>query len=282
MKRLLAAALIALSTASFSATLTPVQLLNPAGSVAGQAIVSTGTTTAPAWGGVGLNGITPIAANTVLANVTASSAAPAAVSLPSCSTANSALKYTSAAGFSCGTTFALTTGNLSQFSTTTSAQLANIVSDETGSGSLVFGASPTVSTPNLVGVTGGANALTGSYGEYGSATATAANIANNTSTSNGSLTLAAGDYNVWVYGVITCTANSVGGATVGFSTTANTLGAAGTYSFINGTSLGSMSLTTPPQRVLISASTTYFATANVVFSSGTCTFASTFYWRRIR
>lgn len=38
-----------------------------------------------------------------------------------------------------------TTGNLSQFAATTSAQLAGVISDETGSGALVFGTAPTVS-----------------------------------------------------------------------------------------------------------------------------------------
>jgi hypothetical protein len=39
-----------------------------------------------------------------------------------------------------------TTGNLSQFASTTSAQLAGIISDETGSGQLVFASSPTFTT----------------------------------------------------------------------------------------------------------------------------------------
>lgn len=43
-------------------------------------------------------------------------------------------------------------GNLSQFASTTSAQLAWVVSDETGSGSLVFGTSPTLVTPNIASI----------------------------------------------------------------------------------------------------------------------------------
>lgn len=39
--------------------------------------------------------------------------------------------------------YALTTGTLAQFASTTSAQLAGVISDETGSGSLVFATSPT-------------------------------------------------------------------------------------------------------------------------------------------
>lgn len=44
---------------------------------------------------------------------------------------------------------AVTTGHLGQFAATTSSQLAGVVSDETGSGALVFGTSPTLVTPAL-------------------------------------------------------------------------------------------------------------------------------------
>jgi hypothetical protein len=44
---------------------------------------------------------------------------------------------------------ALTTNPLSQFAATTSAQLAGVMSDETGSGALVFATSPTLVTPAI-------------------------------------------------------------------------------------------------------------------------------------
>ena len=44
---------------------------------------------------------------------------------------------------------ALTTDPLSQFAATTSAQLAGVISNETGSGLLVFGTSPALTTPTL-------------------------------------------------------------------------------------------------------------------------------------
>ena len=44
---------------------------------------------------------------------------------------------------------ALTANPLSQFASTTSAQLAGVISNETGSGALVFGTSPTLVTPAL-------------------------------------------------------------------------------------------------------------------------------------
>ena len=67
---------------------------------------------------------------------------------------------------------ALTTSPLSQFAATTSAQLAGVITNETGSGSLVFATSPTLVTPAL-----------------GAATATSINGATITSGSlNGSVT----------------------------------------------------------------------------------------------
>jgi hypothetical protein len=44
---------------------------------------------------------------------------------------------------------AVTTGTLAQFAATTSAQLAGVISDETGTGALVFANSPTLVTPTL-------------------------------------------------------------------------------------------------------------------------------------
>ena len=46
----------------------------------------------------------------------------------------------------------LTADPLSQFAATTSAQLAGVVSDETGSGLLVFGTSPTLTTPVIASI----------------------------------------------------------------------------------------------------------------------------------
>ena len=47
-------------------------------------------------------------------------------------------------------TMAVTGGNLAQFAATTSAQLAGVISDETGTGSLVFGTSPTITTSAVI------------------------------------------------------------------------------------------------------------------------------------
>lgn len=71
--------LFAIARLSMAITLAPIQLLNPTGSTSGQAIVSTGASSAPAWGNVSaaaLTGLVPIA-NGGTGQATASAAAHA-------------------------------------------------------------------------------------------------------------------------------------------------------------------------------------------------------------
>jgi hypothetical protein len=60
---------------------------------------------------------------------------------------------------------AATSGNLSQFAATTSAQLAGIMSDETGTGALVFANQPTLNQPVINGITSGVAPAAGQIGE---------------------------------------------------------------------------------------------------------------------
>ena len=66
-------------------------------------------------------------------------------------TASNTLTFTgtdaSSVAFGTGGTVAYTGSTLAQFAATTSLQLAGVISDETGSGALVFGTGPTVSLP---------------------------------------------------------------------------------------------------------------------------------------
>lgn len=68
-------------------------------------------------------------------------------------TASNTLTFTgtdaSSVAFGTGGTVAYTSGKLSQFAATTSSELAGVISDETGTGSLVFATSPTLVTPAL-------------------------------------------------------------------------------------------------------------------------------------
>lgn len=69
-------------------------------------------------------------------------------------TGNAAIGGNETVGGTLGVTGAVTAGsytnNLSAFAPTTSAQLASIITDETGSGALVFGTAPTITNANLV------------------------------------------------------------------------------------------------------------------------------------
>lgn len=99
----------------------------------------------------------PIAANSIYANFTASLAAPAIFTFSNCSGANQASNFTTGTGFGCVSNIALTTAGLNQFSATTSAQLAGVISDGTGTGSLVFNTSPIfitqITDPLIIGGT---------------------------------------------------------------------------------------------------------------------------------
>lgn len=63
--------------------------------------------------------------------------------------------------FGAGGTFAYTGNDLSVFAATTSAQLAGVISDETGTGTLVFATTPTLVTPILGVATGTSLSLGG-------------------------------------------------------------------------------------------------------------------------
>lgn len=173
MKRLFIGALAALlSAASIAATLNPIQLLNPTGSSSGQAIVSTGASTAPAWGNVTATALAAQAANTVVANATGSSASPTAFAMPSCSTSASSLNWTSGAGFTCNTAV-------------NAAQLAGQTFT-----------SPTITTPSIVGVTNGSAAAAGSVGEAPTNTSGTLSLTTAVSLNTATVTLTAGDWDV--------------------------------------------------------------------------------------
>ena len=67
----------------------------------------------------------------------------------------------SSVAFGAGGTVTYTSNNLSVFAATTSLQLLGVISDEQGSGALVFATSPTLTTPNIGAATGTSLAATG-------------------------------------------------------------------------------------------------------------------------
>ncbi|MCL4627498.1 glycosyl hydrolase family 28-related protein [Burkholderia multivorans] len=115
------------------------------------------------------------AANTVLANATASSASPTAIAIPSCNSATSALQWTSASGFACnsavnaatlnGATFAapgaigLTTPGSAAFTTLTASSTATLNTLSSSGATITGGA---ISGTPISGSTGSFSTLSAS------------------------------------------------------------------------------------------------------------------------
>lgn len=318
MKKILLFLAFCLAITANAATTTPVQLLSPTGSTSGQVIKSNGPTSEPSWGSFAVGSLSAIGANTALGNFTGVSAAPSAFAVPSCSTANSALKYTSGTGLSCGTTFALTSGNLSQFAATTSAQLIGVLSDETGSGSAVFGTSPSLTTPTIagaalsgtlsgtptfsgavtftssitpaqaagiIGTTTNNNAAAGSFGEYVTNTGTTVPLTSGVSVNITSITLTAGDWDVEG----TLQTNPAGGTTTSLVILGTSTGSAAFAGLGTVTQLGSAIpagvsaiAPTPVFRYSLPSTQTIFLVASVNFASSTMTGSGVIRARRVR
>jgi hypothetical protein len=127
-------------------------------------------------------------------------------------TASNTLTFTgtdaSSVAFGAGGTVAYTANKLSAFAATTSAELAGVISDETGTGALVFANTPTLVTPNI-----------------GAATGTSLNLTNINLESNGNATIAG---SLAANGGITVdSTNFTVDGTTGAVSTASTLGVTG-------------------------------------------------------
>jgi hypothetical protein len=104
-------------------------------------------------------------------------------------TASNTLTFTgtdsSSVAFGAGGTVAYQGGTLAQFASTTSSQLLGVISDETGSGSLVFATSPTLVTPVLGAAT--ATSITATSGNLTIAAAAGNNTVNINPTGTGTV-----------------------------------------------------------------------------------------------
>jgi hypothetical protein len=95
---------------------------------------------------------------------------------------------TASVAFGGGGTVAYVANKLSVFAATTSAELAGVISDETGSGSLVFATSPTLVTPTLGAAT--ATSITGGSGNFTVTAAAGNNSVNLVPTGTGTVDVA--------------------------------------------------------------------------------------------
>lgn len=309
MKRILAfLAAATISLSAVSATLVPVQLLNPTGSTAGQAIISTGASSAPAWGTAGAGLYAPLASPAFTGVPTAPSAA---AGTSTSQLATTAFVYGTFAAptigvcssAACAGTFTgITTNTLSTFSNTTSG--ASIL-EMTGNGA---------TTPNkFLGVLGGSFTIYSSSGSSqllglsDTGTLTVTNIAANAtgtqatagnqgfavSYSTGAASATAGSplnvastttpLSVGVWDV-TCTGQFVpAGSTVtqaaqiGVSTTSGALpGYAQLTNSAGVTSAGfSQVFTSPSVRIPVTTPTTVYCVAQANFTVSTMTIGGT-------
>ncbi|WP_369952264.1 hypothetical protein [Ralstonia syzygii] len=317
MKKLLTIALIALSAVCGAQTKSPIQLLNPAGSTSGQAIVSTGPSTAPAWGNIGAGSLSPISANSVLGNATGSSAAPVALAVPSCSTSASALNWTNASGYSCntavnaatlgGATFAApgsigsTTAGAGAFTTLSASSTVS------GSGFSTYLASPpaigntaantgkfttlqatgaiTPSTAaGIVGTATNDSANAGSIGEYTSGSSSGISVTSGTPANCASVSLTAGDWDVT--GTVQF---SPAGSTVlqvfqaSISLTSGTSGpVSSSQQFAYSTTGQGQIIATPVVRLSLASTATAYIVAAATFTTSTLTCNGSIRARRVR
>ncbi|WNC90969.1 hypothetical protein RI103_06355 [Paraburkholderia sp. FT54] len=254
MKKVLFIFAALLSFGANATTYVPVQLLNPTGSAAGQALVSSGSSSAPAWAAI-VNSVSGRTGAITLGVADVSGAAS-------------------------------TSGSLSQFATTTSAQLAGVLSDETGSGSAVFNNSPTINTPTINGVTNGSSAAAGSIGEYPSPTNLSnVSLTNVTPANCASVALSAGEWDVsGVVAFVPAASTVITAQYVSINTTSATLGSFGSETAILGSisaGSGSTQIPSPTVRLNVSSSSTAYLIGQAAFTTSTLTCSGFIRARRV-
>lgn len=169
----------------------------------------------------------------------------------------------SSVAFGAGGTVAYTSNNLSVFASTTSAQLAGVISDETGTGSLVFSASPTFTgTVNGADLTLSGTLTTGTWASSGFTLSSSGIITESTT----SRTLSASDNGKVIY----CTSSSA--TTI---TTAASLGAGFSVTIIQG-GTGKVTVAQGSSTTLASYSSLYSTMGQYAVISLICPVANTF------
>lgn len=180
---------------------------------------------------------------------------------------------------------ASTAGNLSQFAATTSAQLASVITDETGSGSLVFATAPNIAQPNIIGVTTNSSAAPGSVGELLTNTTTGTAATSTVPLNATSVSLTAGDWDVEI-SVRFVPAAATTPTLLNMSISQTSATQAG---FPNNLSLSATFPTATTQvlpgprvRVSLASTTTIFCVARIDFPSGSATVDGFIEARRVR
>lgn len=160
-----------------------------------------------------------------------------------------------------------------------------LTANVTGTGGIVLGASPTITTPNIVGVTTANNAPAGSVGEFVSSTiafASAISLSNNIAANVTSISLTAGDWDIKGNVFFSNTGTFTMFAAWSSTTSATKPDLSLISQFLLATGFGSSGISIPYQRISISATTTVYLSAVASFTTGTLTACGGIYARRVR
>lgn len=298
MKKSLIALLALFSSVAFATTTVPVQLLNPTGSAAGQAIVSAGASTAPAWGivgvagggtgsstgGVGLDNLfgfsgssTGFVGRTGAGAYNLTSIIPINSGGTNATTASAALANLGAAPIA-SPTF---TGTVTIPTLTVTTGGAGI----TGGLTMSTGAITPVSTSGIVGTTTNNNANAGSFGEYPTNSGAGTSMTTATPANCMSESLTAGDWDVsGSVQFVPAASTTVSSIAVGISTTSATLGALGSFNSLPATFATGVSsvLSSPVFRVSLASTTTVYLIGQSTFGVSTMTCGGFIRARRVR
>ncbi|SRR6266446_5832859 len=183
--------------------------------------------------------------------------------------------------------------NVSTFlATPSSANLIAAMTDETGTGANVFATSPSITAPNIIGTATNDNAAAGSVGELISSTiasGSAISLTTATPINLTSISLTAGDWDVWCVGnFVFATTTSYTQLVASISTTSATLGtlpfAVGFMSSAANVpgSGATISVLAGPIRVSLASTTTHYCVLSQAFSVSTLTGWGGIRARRIR
>lgn len=252
---------------AYATTLSPIQLLNPSGSTSGQAIVSTGAGTVPAWANVSaaaLTGITPVLNGGT--GVTTAAAELSRIGAASVAQATTALAATG--GSITGVPISGSTGSFTTLGSTGLITPASVI--------------------GIKGTSTNDSAQAGSIGEYltnsTATTSATSNVALNATT----LLLTAGDWDVQGVATYVPAAGTTLASTIqGISTTSATFGAVNTGSYTQLVSVtqgiaSGQTNATPTFRLNLTASTTVYLVTQATFSGSTLTVSGVLRARRVR
>lgn len=184
----------------------------------------------------------------------------------------------------------LGTGVATFLATPSSANLASALTDETGSGAAVFGTSPTIATPVINGFTNASTAAAGVVGEVLTSSATGVAITSGIITQIGSISLTAGDWDLWglaagMAAASTTTSSAVANiytssASIPLPTTLATASTGNSYPV--STAGANTYFPIMPQTVSISGTTTYYMNMYITYAVSTLTANSFIIARRRR